>query len=89
MPRISSFYGIAIVMFFFEGRHDGLPHFHAEFSGQKASFKIMHPQLLAGSLSPRANRLVIEWARAHEQELLANWERAREHLSPLPIQPLD
>jgi hypothetical protein len=88
MPRISSFYGIAIVMFFYEGRHGGLPHFHAEYCGQKASFEIEPPQLLAGSLSPRANRLVIEWARAHEQELLANWARAREHLTPLPIPPL-
>ncbi|HEX3734018.1 MAG TPA: DUF4160 domain-containing protein [Solirubrobacterales bacterium] len=89
MSRVSSFYGITVIMFFHEGRHDGLPHFHAEFGSQKASFKIEHPQLLAGSLSPRANRLVIEWARAHEQELLVNWERVREYLTPLPIQPLD
>ncbi len=71
-------------MYFYEG----LPHFHAEYGGKKASFEIEDPQLLAGSLSPRANRLVIEWARVHEEELKVNWERVREHLPPFPIRPL-
>jgi len=44
--------------------------------------------LLAGSLPPRALRLVKEWALAHEDELLANWERVR-NLEPLvAIEPL-
>jgi hypothetical protein len=29
MPRISSFYGIVIWMYFDEPQHEGRPHFHA------------------------------------------------------------
>jgi hypothetical protein len=45
-------------------------------------------KVLAGSLPPRALRLVEEWARLHEEELLANWERARGHESLERIEPL-
>jgi hypothetical protein len=48
MPSISRFYGITIRMFFNEDFHPGRPHFHAEYSGVKASFAIegsMHEPL--------------------------------------------
>lgn len=31
----------------------------------------------AGTLSPRARGLVVEWASMHQEELMADWERAR------------
>ena len=37
MPRISSFRGVIIRMFFNEDFHPGNPHFHAEYAGVKAS----------------------------------------------------
>ena len=86
MPRISTFYGIVITMYWREAHHP-VPHFHAEYSGEQASIAV-DGTVLGGSLPPRALRLVREWARLHEGELLANWTQAQ-HLEPLrPIDPL-
>lgn len=86
MPRVSYFYGITITMYWRERDHP-VPHFHAEYSGERASITF-DGKVLAGSLPPRALRLVEEWARLHEDELLANWERARGHESLERIEPL-
>ena len=87
MPRLSYFYGIKIAMYWREGSHS-VAHFHAEYGEHVASFTI-DGTLIAGSLPPRALRLVREWAALHEAEIGANWERvlAREPLvsiDPLP-----
>jgi hypothetical protein len=61
MPRLSSFYGITIAMFWREQNHP-VAHFHAEYGEHAASFAV-DGRLLAGSLPPRALRLVREWPR--------------------------
>jgi hypothetical protein len=86
LPRISFFLGITIAMFWDERGHQ-VPHFHAEYAGDLASIAV-DGTLLAGTLPTRQLRLVREWAQAHQEELLADWERAR-RLEPLePIAPL-
>jgi hypothetical protein len=52
VPRISFFYGIAILMFWNEGRH-ARPHVHARYAGQAASIDL-DGNVIAGSL--RAGR---------------------------------
>ncbi len=86
MPRISSFYGITILMFWNEGQH-ARPHFHARYAGKGASIDL-EGNLIAGSLPGRALRLVAEWAQLHHEELLTNWERARREQSLQKIDPL-
>jgi hypothetical protein len=86
MPRISFFYGITIAMYWDEGHH-GRPHFHARYSGYKASVAF-DAELIAGWLPPRALRLVEEWAQLHVDELEANWRRAAKNEPLLPIDPL-
>jgi hypothetical protein len=86
VPRISAIYGIVIGMYWREAHHL-VPHFHAEYSGHEASIAV-DGTVLGGSLPPRALRLVRAWARLHETELLANWERARERQPLDPIDPL-
>jgi hypothetical protein len=88
MPRVSAFYGIVITMFFREAHHSGRPHFHAEYADAEASFDIETLELITGRLPRRANRLVIKWARLHQEELRENWRRARNKGSLLPIDPL-
>lgn len=88
MPQVSSFYGITIVMFFDEDRHQGRPHFHAIYAGSEASFDAEKASRLGGTLPRRAERLVIRWAREHRQELQENWERARRHEPLRNIEPL-
>ena len=88
MPRVSSFYGVTIRMFFNEDFHPGRPHFHAEYAGAEASFEIVKLERIAGALPPRVERMVKRWARLHAAELTANWERARGRRSLKPIDPL-
>jgi hypothetical protein len=40
VPLISSFFGIAIRMYFFDAEQHHLPHVHAEYQGRKAQFDI-------------------------------------------------
>ncbi len=88
MPRISAFYGIVIWMYHDEIHHRGRRHFHATYGGDEASIDIESLAVIAGELPPRARRLVAEWARANQDELRANWERARRHEPLEPIEPL-
>ena len=85
MPIISAFFGIVIRMFY---REHGIPHFHAEYQGQQATFTFEGEQL-AGTIESRtALRLIREWALAHQAELEANWSRVEageplERIAPL------
>lgn len=88
MATISRFRGIAIRMFFDEGRHGGRPHFHAAHAGVRASFDIATLGRLNGRLPPNVERLVRVWAGTHQAELLANWERGRLGEGFEPIDPL-
>lgn len=88
MPRISSFYGITIWMYYDEIHHRGRPHFHARYGESEASIDIDDLAILAGELPPRARRLVAEWAAAHKSELQENWTRARRHQPLMAIEPL-
>jgi hypothetical protein len=85
IPRLSTFYGIVIYMY----RPDHPPpHFHAQYGEDVAQIALGTLEILAGSLPPRALRLVREWAQLHPDELGADWELAQA-LEPLvPIDPL-
>ena len=85
MPEISRFYGIVIAMFYSE--HNP-PHFHARYGKNKIAVEIRTLRVLEGTLPPRAMGLVMEWASQHQDELLANWEEARDDRPPRTIDPL-
>ena len=87
MSRISSFYGILIRMYYNEGIH-ALPHVHVQCGAEEASVAF-DGTILGGSLSRQTARAVRDWASLHEDELMANWLRARagealEKVDPLP-----
>lgn len=86
MPEISRFLGIVIKMFFDD--HNP-PHFHAEYGERKALIDILHLSPFSSTLPPRVLGLVIEWATLHQQELLANWERAKAQEELQKIAPLE
>jgi hypothetical protein len=50
MPEISRFLGIVIAIYW---KEHGVPHFHAKYGSQRASFAIDDLRLLEGSLPPR------------------------------------
>ena len=74
MPVISTFFGIVIRMFY---REHGVPHFHAEYQGRRATFTFDGEPLMGALHSRMAIRLVKEWSLAHRPELEANWNRAK------------
>lgn len=86
MPRISAFFGIVIKMYWNERDHP-IPHFHAEYGDQAAAISI-DGEILGGTFPARPLRLVREWSALHRDELLTNWERARDHDPLEPIEPL-
>ena len=86
MPRISAFYGIVIYMYWNEKDHP-VAHFHAYHAGRRASVS-MDGEVLAGRLEPRALQFVREWAKLRQDEILANWERARLNEPLHGIEPL-
>jgi Domain of unknown function (DUF4160) len=85
MPRISSFYGIVITMYY---EDHPPPHFHARHGGEEAKIEISTGQILAGSLSGRSLRLVREWLSRHRAEMEANWQLAVKNKQPRRIEPL-
>ena len=86
MPEISRFFGIIILMYF---RDHPSPHFHVRYGEQRALIAIDSLTLLEGKLSPRVLGLVIEWASMHQEELMADWEKARLQVPLSPIVPLE
>jgi hypothetical protein len=65
MPRISTFYGIVVAIYY--GDH-AASHFHAIHSGEEAVVSIDNLELLAGGLPRPARALVLESGSVHQKE---------------------
>lgn len=63
-------------------------HFHAAHGDQGALIVIGDGRVYAGSLPPRALRMVRQWRQLHLDELLHAWEQASAHEDPGSIEPL-
>ena len=86
MPEICRFFGIIIRMYFDE--HNP-PHFHAEFSGNRAVFDLLG-NIIKGDLKSRtAIKLVRDWIDLHKAELEEDWDLSRSGKPLKDITPLD
>ena len=83
------FYGILIRMFFMDDEKHKLPHLHAEYQGQVATYSIPDGILLAGELPPSKNKLVVAWIEIHKEDLLADWDLTVHGKKPFSIKGLD
>ena len=86
MPEISRFFGIIVSMNY---NDHPPPHFHVRYAEQRAIVAIDSTAILEGSLSPRALGMVVEWAAAHREELLEDWNLARQQQPLRRIAPLE
>ena len=86
MPTISSFFGIAIRMYY---REHTPPHFHAIYAGEEVEINISALQVMTGRMSRRALGLVLDWAEIHQAELLENWRLAQQHEALNEVRPLE
>lgn len=86
MPELTRFFGIIIAMYY----NDHAPaHFHAKYGADQAVIRIDDGQVIEGSLSARALRLVEEWRLLHEQDLLNDWALAQSRQPLIKIDPLE
>jgi len=85
MPIISIFFGIIIRMFY---NDHNPPHVHVEFQGKKALLDFTG-NILRGDLQSRtALKLVREWIDLRYEELIEDWELARQGKDINRIEPL-
>lgn len=85
MPEISLFFGIRVTMYYDE--HNP-PHFHAEYNGNKALVEIDEARVIRGALPSRQLKLVLAWCVLHQDELMQNWELAKDGKLLNKIAPL-
>lgn len=76
MPTISMFYGILILMYFYDNKKHSRPHIHAEYGEYVSSIAIDDGVVLSGELPRGKMKLVQAWIEIHREELLADWKLA-------------
>jgi hypothetical protein len=86
VPEVSRFFGIIISLNY---NDHPPPHFHVRYAEQKATVAIESLTILEGYLAPRVLGLVVEWAAAHRQELMEDWNLARRQQPLNRIAPLE
>jgi hypothetical protein len=85
MPIISTFFGIIIRMFY---NDHNPPHIHVEFQGKKALLDF-RGNILRGDLQSRtALKLAREWIDMRYEELIEDWELAKQGKEIKKIEPL-
>jgi hypothetical protein len=87
MATISMFFGILIRMYL-GGKEHNPPHFHAFYQGHKGIFDINTCEMTEGDIPLKQQRAISVWASYHQDELLADWEIARNDEVPYKIAPL-
>lgn len=85
MPTISMFRGIKITMYW----NDHMPpHFHAFYGGSEALVSIRDLEVLEGDLPNKQLKMLLGWAAFHQEELMENWELAKDNQELFAIEPL-
>jgi hypothetical protein len=85
MPEISLFYGIRVTMYYDDHMP---PHFHAEYNGQNILVDILNARIYRGAFPSRQLKMILASAVIHQDELMQNWELAKDHAPLNPIAPL-
>jgi hypothetical protein len=85
MPVISRFLGIIIMMFY---KDHNPPHFHIKYNEYRGVFSINELKLIEGELPKRVISIILEWANEHRNDLLNDWEKAKNKEELINIEPL-
>ncbi|MBP9742302.1 MAG: DUF4160 domain-containing protein [Burkholderiales bacterium] len=88
MPTIAIFYGIQILMYFYDNEQHNIPHIHAEYQDFNASFSIETGEILAGKFPTKQTRIVQAWIEIHKEDLLIDWKLAINGKELMKIEPL-
>jgi hypothetical protein len=88
MPVISMFYGVIVLMYYFDNKKHHLPHIHAQYGEDEAVISIPEGSVIEGSLRTNKLKLVQAWIEIHRDELMADWELAVNGQAVFKIEPL-
>jgi hypothetical protein len=82
------FYGIVVMLYYYDNKQHNLPHIHVRYQGTKAIFSIDSSEMMEGDLPNKQKKLVSAWMEIHKDELVADWELAVSGEKPYKIEPL-
>ncbi|MCY7374941.1 MAG: DUF4160 domain-containing protein [Pyrinomonadaceae bacterium] len=88
MPVISMFYGVIVLMYYFDNRQHHLPHIHVQYGEEEAVVTIPDGDIIEGKLRSAKMKLVSAWIEIHQEELMANWKLAANGQAIFKIEPL-
>jgi len=88
MPVISMFYGVIVLMYYFDNKKHHLPHIHAQYGEEEAVILIPEGNVIEGSLRTAKLKLVQAWIEIHRDELMADWQLAVNGQAVFKIEPL-
>jgi hypothetical protein len=88
MPVISMFYGVVVLMYYFDNRKHQLPHVHVQYSDEEAVISIPDGEIIEGSIKKSKLKLVQAWIEIHQEELMADWQLAVTGRQIFKIDPL-
>jgi hypothetical protein len=88
MPVISMFYGIIVLMYYFDNKRHHQPHIHVQYNDEEAVISIPDGTVIEGSLRTAKLKLVQAWVEIHQDELMADWMLAISGQSIFKIEPL-
>jgi hypothetical protein len=70
MPVISMFYGVIVLMYYFDNKKHSQPHIHVQYSDEEAVISIPDGTVLEGTLKSAKLKLVQAWIEIHHEELM-------------------
>ena len=85
MPEISRFLGIVIAIFYDD---HAPPHFHAKYGEYEITVDVQ-TGVVKGRFPRRGLAHVLEWHELHRDELMENWNLARDRRLLRRIAPLE
>ena len=88
MPVISMFYGVIVLMYYFDNKKHHLPHIHAQYGEEEAVISIPEGNMMEGLLRTAKLKLVQAWVEIHREELIADWNLAVTGRQVFKIEPL-
>ena len=88
MLVISMFYGVIVLMYYFDNKKHHLPHIHAQYGEEEAVISIPEGSVIEGSLRTAKLKLVQAWIEIHRDELMADWQLAVNGQAVFKIEPL-
>ena len=82
------FYGVIVLMYYFDNKKHHLPHIHAQYGEEEAVISIPEGEIIEGSLRTAKLKLVQAWMEIHRDELMADWNLAVTGQQVFKIEPL-